>query len=251
MKKFAALLVCAVLCPAVWGSEFRAGEVTRLEDIPQAQQQKDDNGDVLSLLSIKTDIPSLHFEPSWLGIYNIEKTEEGYDLLLPYGSAWLRLRAPGFKAYQWNFGLKNGVTSAVHYSGHIEREGMLPQPDSLSDVEITGTFEYNMWDLSVRLGRGDSRPMLKINTDLPFTFLKQYVLREGTYEAQETNMAPYELRFPAGTSLQEVVRPEAISGDIAWDTQMESSNVYMLDLSWTDKKYVRDLAQNIKQRMKR
>ena len=110
MKKFAALLVCAVLCPAVWGSEFRAGEVTRLEDIPQDQQQTDDNGDVLSLLSIKTDIPSLHFEPSWLGIYNIEKTEGGYDLLLPYGSAWLRLSAPGFKSYQWDFGVKDGLT---------------------------------------------------------------------------------------------------------------------------------------------
>ena len=72
MKKFAAFLACAVLCPAVWGYEFRTGEVTRLEDIPQDQQQTDDNGDVLSLLSIKTDIPSLHFEPSWLGIYNIE-----------------------------------------------------------------------------------------------------------------------------------------------------------------------------------
>lgn len=247
MKKFAAFLACAVLCPAVWGYEFRTGEVTRLEDIPQDQQQTDDNGDVLSLLSIKTDIPSLYFSTS--KYYGIEKTEEGYELLLSYGAGGLQLRAPGFKAYQWNFGLKNGVTSAVHYSGHIEREGMLPQPDSLSDVEITGTFEYNMWDLSVRLGRGDSRPMLKINTDLPFTFLKQYVLREGTYEAQETNMAPYELRFPAGTSLQEVVRPEAISGDIAWDTQMESSNVYMLDLSWIDKKHVRNLAQNIKQRI--
>ena len=251
MKKFAALLVCAVLCPAVWGSEFRAGEVTRLEDIPQDQQQTDDNGDVLSLLSIKTDIPSLHFEPSWLGIYNIEKTEGGYDLLLPYGSAWLRLSAPGFKSYQWDFGVKDGLNPGVHYYGTIEQEGTAPQPDSLADVNITGTFESRMWDLEVRMVRGDSRPMLKINTDLPFAFLKQYVLREGAYEAQETNMAPYKLRFPAGTSLQEVVRTDTIGGDIAWDTKMESSNVYMLDLSWTDKKYVRDLAQNIKQRMKR
>ena len=108
-----------------------------------------------------------------------------------------------------------------------------------------------MWDLEVRMVRGDSRPMLKINTDLPFAFLKQYVLREGAYEAQETNMAPYKLRFPVGTTLQEVVRTDTIGGDIAWDTKMESSSVYVLDLSWTDKKYVRDLAQNIKQRMKR
>ena len=87
MKKFVALLVSAVLCPAVWGSEFRAGEVTRLEDIPQAQQQTDDNGDVLSLLSIKTDIPSLYFSTS--KYYGIEKTEEGYELLLSYGAGGL------------------------------------------------------------------------------------------------------------------------------------------------------------------
>ena len=61
MKKFAALLVCAVLCPAVWGSEFRAGEVTRLEDIPQDQQQTDDNGDVLSSVVYKDGYPLLAF----------------------------------------------------------------------------------------------------------------------------------------------------------------------------------------------
>ncbi len=248
MRKILIFSICFALASSVWGYEFHAGEVTRVGNIPQDSQQTDDNGDILAEVSVETDIPVLRFE-GW-GLYGIERTEKGYKLLLSDGFSGILLRAPGFKAYYWDFGLQDGgLRSAGVYHGKIERTGPAPYMGPLSDLEVKGEFEYRMWDLAVRFSK-DKRPMLKINTDLPFAFLKKYLLQEGTYEAQETNMAYYELRISEGVVLQDIVRKNLLHGDIAWETRLESPNVYRLDLSWTDKKYGQAVARDLQKAIK-
>ena len=250
MRKILVFSICFVLASSGWGYEFHAGEVSRVGSIPQDSQQTDPNGNVMAVLSVETDIPDLQFAPSLAGLYGIERTEKGYNLLLPRHTSWIMLRAPGFKAYRWNLEYKKGtLQSAVHYYGRVERMGLAPYTGPIPDLNIEGKFEYNMWDLAVRFSK-DKRPMLKINTDLPFAFLKKDLLQQGAYEAQETNMAPYELRMPEGTVLRDIVRKDMLRGDIAWETRLESPNVYKLDLTWTDKRYGKALARDLQEAIK-
>ncbi len=247
MKKTALFLIlCAALVPLAWGYEFQAEQVSwEGEELPAEKRKMDWNDQLYAVVSIETDVPDLLMDVSSMGHGGIEQTEKGYEIFLPcYGRGWVRLRAPGFKSYKWDF--STALQPGKYYSGRVARIGTEPSVSSISTLDIEGAFGEETVDLIPRLNDTDKRPWLKINTDLPFAFLEEHLLRKGAYEVQERNVPPYELRVQEGTPLQNVVRKDLVRGNIAWTHPLTGyKTAYFLDLTWRDKKQEQDVVQHL------
>lgn len=219
-------LFSLLFLPAVFAYEFQPSALEEKGPLSEKQQRTDINGDKCAVLFLETDIEELKLVPSLLGDCGIEKTAKGYEIYLPEGTRHITLRAPSFRELRWQF----ERIRPAQYRATIDKSGVdASQLNAV--VKVSGTFKYDMFGLAARW-LDDHRPILKINTDLPFSFLKEHLLKDGAYEEVDTQAAAYVLRVPPNTTVEQIIRKDFIQSDLPWNETLEEKNTYALDLSW-------------------
>lgn len=242
MKKI--LLMGILFCWGVssFAYEFRAGSITRQEAIAPAEQQTDDNGDVLSVLLVQSDVNGMVFD----GAVSAEKTADGYAVYIPAGTGALLLRAPQVKALKWTF---PPLEAGFYYQAVVDRQGV-PARDNEKQFPQKANLQYDMLDISwvVLQEQNPSREaILSINTDLPFPILQKRLLKEGsytgpveaewyvqTYPGWNTLLTPpYKILVRPGSLLKDIVRSDGLVKETDWNFSFQDSKgTYILDLTY-------------------
>lgn len=251
MKKILIFLLAIGSATVAYGYEFQVSPVKQLGPLAEDQHRIDVNGEEdCALFFVKTDIPQLKIS-SVLGSRGQEKTEDGYAIFFTQGTSYLTLSAPGFKTFRWELDLPEQGMKDRQYEAKIQAIGEDPKNFSFSTHILKGYFQHNPLGLHSRFS-GKENTTLKIDTDLPFSVLEKDLLIPGSYHVKGKNLAsPYYLIVPIGSTLQQIIRPDLVKGDIPWQTVLKAEGDYRMDLSWEGAEHTQSVAEEVKQQLKR